>query len=396
MKILVVCQHYYPETFTITSICEEWAKQGHDVLVVTGKPNYGFGRILEGYEKRHDETLNGVSIHRVNLYPRKDSTLSIVRNYLSFWRNSKRYCSRLKEEFDVVYSMSLSPIISVSGANLYAKKHHVRHILHCLDLWPESPVITGAVRKNSLAYKLLYRWSKKIYEKADEILVSSPSFIEYFKEVLKLDGHPIAYVQQPPLLCEQVGKDVVYPSGHHFVYAGNIGTIQLVENLVKAFSLMENKETYLHLIGMGSKETSVKELIRELKLEDRVHFYGPKARGLTAAYYHNADAIIVTLHDGGWVGKTIPNKLTSSLYFARPILACIQGDGRSVLEEAGGSIFSEDETPSSLAKAMEKIASMSEEEKNALGRKNRNYFDKNCSFEECVERINEHLMKSKN
>ncbi|MCF0112863.1 MAG: glycosyltransferase, partial [Bacilli bacterium] len=200
MKILVVCQYYYPENFTVTPICESLAARGHDVLVVTGKPNYGYGRILEGYEKIREETLNGVRVRRVNLYPRKKSRISIIRNYLSFWRNSKRYVARLKEEFDVVYSMSLSPIISVSAANKYAKKHSIPHVLHCLDLWPESVLITHALRKNSLSYALLYRWSKSIYSKASKILLSSPSFADYFRDVLNIDNVPLVYTPQPPLL----------------------------------------------------------------------------------------------------------------------------------------------------------------------------------------------------
>ena len=41
MKILVVCQYYYPENFSITSLCEEWVRLGHEVFVVTGKYHNG-------------------------------------------------------------------------------------------------------------------------------------------------------------------------------------------------------------------------------------------------------------------------------------------------------------------------------------------------------------------
>ena len=35
MKILVVCQYYYPEPFRISDICEELVKLGNEVTVVT-------------------------------------------------------------------------------------------------------------------------------------------------------------------------------------------------------------------------------------------------------------------------------------------------------------------------------------------------------------------------
>ena len=179
MKILVVCQYYYPENFVVYKFAEQFVKDGYEVHVLTGKPNYGYGRILPEYKNVSEEVINGVNVHRVNIYPRKKNRLSIVKNYLSFWRNSKKWVKKTKIKFDYVYSMSLSPITICSAGNLYKKIHGSKHIIHCLDLWPESVLVTKAVNKKSLIYKILYRWSRNIYKNASKILVSSPSFIEY-------------------------------------------------------------------------------------------------------------------------------------------------------------------------------------------------------------------------
>ena len=86
MKILVICQYYYPEPFRITAICEELAGRGHEVTVVTGEPNYPEGVIYEGYEghSRSDEILNGVTVHRCPIIPRKHGTLFRMLNYFSY------------------------------------------------------------------------------------------------------------------------------------------------------------------------------------------------------------------------------------------------------------------------------------------------------------------------
>ena len=123
MRILVVCQYYYPENVVITPICEALAARGNEVQVITGKPNYGFGHILPGYEKIKDEVINGVKVHRLPLVARKKSRISLIRNYLSFWKNAKHYLAHLKEDYDLVYSMSMSPLISVEGGEIYAKIH---------------------------------------------------------------------------------------------------------------------------------------------------------------------------------------------------------------------------------------------------------------------------------
>ena len=387
VKILVVCQFYYPEHFSITDVARGFAALGHDVLVVTGKPNYGWGRILDGYKDIEDEVIHGVRVHRCKLYPRKKSRLSIYRNYLSFWHSSRRYLRKLNEEFDVVYSMSLSPLISVSGGTEYARKHHVRHILHCLDLWPESPVITKAIRRHSLSYEILYRWSKKIYSGLDKILISSPSFENYFRDELHVNNVPIQYVPQPPMIGEP--KDVVnYEHKVNFVFAGNIGTLQLVENVVKAIELVKDKmDVCLSIIGMGARVESVKRLIATRHLENHVQFYGVRSRESTAGFYVNATGIIISLTSQGWVGKTIPGKLNAALYYGRPILACLSGDGRQVLEEASGSCFASSESEEDIAKAMLELGTKSQEELKKMGENNKRYFDENFDTKLVISEI---------
>ena len=52
MKILVVCQHYWPEPYPLQDYCEELVKRGHNVLVITGIPNYPMGEIYDDYKKK--------------------------------------------------------------------------------------------------------------------------------------------------------------------------------------------------------------------------------------------------------------------------------------------------------------------------------------------------------
>ena len=78
MKILVVCQHYFPEPFRLPDICEALVKEGHEVLVVTGVPNYPEGKIYRGYRwrKKRDETINGVRVHRCFTIGRRRNSIS--------------------------------------------------------------------------------------------------------------------------------------------------------------------------------------------------------------------------------------------------------------------------------------------------------------------------------
>ena len=178
MKILVVCQYYYPEPFRISDICEALAEKGHDVTVVTGTPNYPEGEIYKGYEKgnRAEEVIKGVKVHRCRQIPRKKGPIYRFLNYYSYAVSSRHYVVKMQEDFDVVFVNQLSPVMMAEAGISWAKKHKKRSVLYCLDLWPES-LLVGGIKKDSLIYRFFLGVSKRIYRNVDQILVSSHGFL---------------------------------------------------------------------------------------------------------------------------------------------------------------------------------------------------------------------------
>ena len=390
MKILLVTQFYYPERFSTTDIAEELVKLGNEVTVLTGKPNYGYGYILKEYKKVKEENINGVKVLRVNLKPRKHSRISIIRNYLSFHRNAKRYVRKLDNDFDIVLSISLSPVISIAPAIKYAKKHNVSHVLYCEDLWPESTVVTNAVRKDSLVYKILYRWSKKLYEKCDEIIISSPSFKQYFNDVLRITDKKFPVVYQPILNSKESFEPIVFEKKHNFVYAGNIGTLQLTSELVEAMKHVKRDDAKLYLMGMGTNLSKIQKQIKDEHLEDKVEYVGALPIEKAERYYHNADALVVSLKYEGTVGKTVPNKAIQYMKYGRPLVGVIKGDAKDLLEKAKGTLFCEG-NDRQIANIFEKFCELSDKEKMLMGANNKAYFEEHLTAKKLAGQINQIL-----
>ena len=66
MKILIVTQYYWPENFKINDLAKYFNEEGHEVVVLTGIPNYPKGNYYKGYSvfNRSSEIVNDIKIYR--------------------------------------------------------------------------------------------------------------------------------------------------------------------------------------------------------------------------------------------------------------------------------------------------------------------------------------------
>ena len=78
--------------------------------------------------------------------------------------------------------------------------------------------------------------------------------------------------------------------------------------------------------------------------------------------------------------------------FGKPIIGVLDGDGKMVLNESKGSFVAQPDK-TSISVAIEKMASLSDEERKRLGKLNRAYFEDHFSLEKTGQSINEILLQ---
>lgn len=348
MKILVVCQHYKPEPFRISDVCETLVQMGHEVTVVTGVPNYPEGNIYPGYEKSWNKMteINGVRVYRSFTIPRKTGPVFRILNYFSFAWSSKRLVSRLDEEFDVVFVNQLSPVMMAEAAISYAKKWNKRVVLYCLDLWPES-LAAGGIHAGSLIYRIFYRISKRIYSAVDQILVSSRSFISYFENYLQIPGKCQYLPQYAEALFESVPAAQRHEPPYHFVFAGNVGEIQSVDTIIAAARILkDDPRAIFDIVGDGSACEQCRELAKDLP---NVVFHGRMDIKEMPRFYSMADAMLVSMKNDAIIAGTLPGKVQSCMAAGRCLLGSIGGEAAAVIRERGCGLCAEPENPEQLA-----------------------------------------------
>lgn len=336
MNILVICQYYYPEPFRINDICEELVKRGHEVVVVTGEPNYPEGQIYKGYEhhQHRDEVINGVSIHRCPIIPRKTGTLYRFLNYFSYPHLAKKYVKNLmasdKRPFDVIFVNQLSPVMMAEPAITYRKKYGIPTVMYCLDLWPVS-LVAGGISKGSFIYKIFEKISSREYKSMDKILITSKMFNRYLKDEFGIKESRIRYL---PQYAEGIFKKLPYKEPGEtidLVFAGNIGAVQNVDIIVEAARKISDKTVRFHIVGGGTDLDRLKKLAAGL---ENVVFYGRRPLEEMPNFYAIADAMLVTLKDDPVLSLTLPGKVQSYMAVGKPIIGAIDGETASVIDQA--------------------------------------------------------------
>jgi len=231
MRILFVCQYYYPEQFKINDICNELVKQGHKITVLTGLPNYPSGVIEKVYKKRNKrlEYIDGVKVIRAWLIGKGNGKIKLFFNYLSFAVSASIKSLFIEKDFDLIFVYQLSPVTMALPGILLKKLTNKPLILYCFDLWPES-IVSGGISTRSITYTVLLKLSKWIYGRADQILISSQQFKGYFNKTLDIETE-LRYL---PIYAEAL-FDNMDKNNHeiiNLVFAGNIGEMQSVETII--------------------------------------------------------------------------------------------------------------------------------------------------------------------
>lgn len=391
MKILVVCQYYYPEPFRISDICETLVNKGHEVTVLTGLPNYPEGRVLDDYRrgKKRIEVLNGVKIIRCFEIGRGNNKLSLFLNYLSYAMSASLKTLFMKEKFDVVLVNQLSPVMMGIPAIVYKKKHKKKILLYCLDLWPDS-LAAGGIKENSSIYKFFLRVSRWIYNSADSIAVTSGMFKEYFKNTLGVNEEAILYLPQYAEDIFASSVEITKNDKYNFVFAGNIGDMQSVETIIKAANELRNRADILfHIVGDGSKLDECKALSSKFGLGNVV-FYGRKPISEMPQIYGLADAMLITLKNNKTLSHTLPGKVQSYMASGKPIIGAINGETNWVIKDADCGLCCEAENHKGLANLI--LQFCNSDKKENMARNSYDYYIRNYSKERYITLLEDTLI----
>lgn len=338
MKILVVSQCFWPDIYSINDIVRILIERGHEVTVLTGLPDYTTSEIPDEYKhgKNRKQNYYGAQIIRVPIIPRRHGPIWRSLNYISFVINGsiKAHFSKW-DEFDVIYVWEVSPVTMAIPAIILKKRYHKPLFLYCMDIWPECVKAMG-FKENTFLYNIIRSISRFIYQRCDHIAVSSKSFFDYLERVDLVDRNRMSYLPQfaqDGLLKEDFTK---IPNGHtDFLFIGNIGKAQDMPTLIKAVSLLKDREDVtFHIIGSGSEYENTVRLAKDTGADRIIKLYGSMPFNEAKEFYNIADACVLTLDGSNHIGDTLPGKLQTYMAAGKPVIGALNGAGKEVVEDS--------------------------------------------------------------
>jgi len=381
-RVLLLTQWFDPEpTFKGLVFARELVRQGFEVEVLTGFPNYPGGKVYPGYRIRllQREVIDGVQITRVPLYPNHDqSAIKRVLNYTSFAASATIYGVFMAKRADVMYAYH-PPLTVGMAAALIKLFRRIPVVYDIQDMWPDTLRATGMLN-NPKALDLVARVCRWVYRRMDHIVVLSPGF----KRLLLERGVPESKLSviynwaDEAALGAPVGRvPAAFPGDDQFriLFAGNMGKAQGLNTVLDAASLLQARGSRVCWVMLGGG-VEVERLKAEAAMRQLVNvvFLPTVPMAEVGAYLNAADALLVHLRKDPLFEITIPSKTQAYMTVGRPLLMAVDGDAADLVRQSGGGVVAESENAEGLARAAEQLAAMPADALAAMGDKAQRFY----------------------
>ncbi|MFR1758077.1 MAG: glycosyltransferase family 4 protein [Thomasclavelia spiroformis] len=227
----------------------------------------------------------------------------------------------------------MSPITVALPAIKLKKQKNIPVIMNVQDLWPENIIaITGI--NNSFINFFINKLVNYIYINIDLILVASPAFIDKITFRIK-DKNKVIYWPQYSIVSKNGEQDIKIFNNKNFniVFTGNIGDAQGLEILIDAAKRLKETNIVFHLIGDGRNRQKLEEEVNINNLNDKIIFYGQIPENEIPKYLSNSNVALLILKPNPIFDMTIPAKFQTYLACGCPILGCVHGISKQIIDD---------------------------------------------------------------
>jgi len=369
MRFVILTQYFPPEIggaqTRLKSLATELVRRGHQVEIVTSFPNYPKGEFFPGYQKGfyRRENWEGITLHRVWLYPAVGSGFKRLLNYVSFTLTSFFGLVRCKRP-DYIFVES-PPLFLSAPAWVMGLLWRSPFIFNVADLWPDVIVDQGFMKEGLIMRTLrgIESWS---YRRAAYVNTVTEWIVKVLQDKKNVPPEKILFLPngadtelfkaRPPdeSLLNRLGL-----SGKQIaLWAGTLGFAHGIDNILGAAKLLEASHPDIHFlfVGSGSARAELIAQARSIALTN-VTFLDPVPLSQIVHYYSIcfcglASLLSIPVYEGARPSKVFP-----VLASAKPLIFIGSGEGARLVESAEAGTVVPAGDPQALAETLARFAS---------------------------------------
>ncbi|MDM9631132.1 glycosyltransferase family 4 protein [Robiginitalea aurantiaca] len=366
MKILFLTDNFPPEVNAPANRtfehCREWVKEGVEVTVITGVPNFPKGRVFSGYSNRlyQEEYIEGIRVVRIwTIIAANEGFLKRILDYLSF--AFMAFLSGLRIKTDLIIATSPQFFTAVAGHWL-AFFRGKKWVMEVRDLWPESIVAVGAMNNGS-TLRILEWLEKRLYQSADRIVVVTDTFKE--KIVARgIDPGKVAVFKngvslinfRPRVKDEELVERLGLKGKFVVGYIGTLGMAHGLNFILNAIIELRTSHPELLFLFIGDGAEKQKLLLQAQKLGiSNALFLDSVSKAEVHRYLSLQDVALVNLRKSETFKAVIPSKIFEAAAMEKPILLGLEGEAREIVEFFGAGVCYMPEDKMSFLNALEEI-----------------------------------------
>jgi glycosyltransferase involved in cell wall biosynthesis len=328
-----------------------WAAQGHRVTLLAGNLNHKTLSTIA----TPTPTPAGVTLVRVPTYNRiRGSYAKRIANFVSYAMAATLRALTVRG-VDVVYASS-TPLTTGAAGWLVAALKRARFVFEVRDLWPESAIVAGVLRRGWFV-RTIERVERFLYARADTLVALSEGIRAGIVErggaaervVLVPNGTDDWTIDQPI----RPAADFPLDTSRYFVctYVGALGRWNSLETLLDCARLLEGSRVRVLIVGDGDHRDALRQRAAALGLTNVV-FHGAIPKKQVLEYLAVSHASVLCTWRDPFLGTVLQNKIFDYMAAGRPVVAAAQGELAALVEAAGCGWVTQPEAPEELARVL--------------------------------------------
>lgn len=352
MKILFLTDNFYPEMNAPANRtydhCKEWVKMGEEITVITCVPNFPSGKVFPGYKNRlyQTEYIDGIKVIRVWSYITANAgTFKRILDYVSFAFMAFMVSLFVKTDLIIATSPQFFSAIAGRMSSLFKGRPWIMEVR---DIWPESIVAVGAMKK-SKAISFLEKVEKHLYKSASKIVVVTDSFkeniiqkgIDEKKIYVIKNGVYIDKFKPIPKDISILGK-LELQDKFIVAYFGTHGMAHKLDFILKCAKVINDPNIHFLFIGDGAERENLLKLKEALSLVNVTMLYSVPKNEIQK-YISIIDVALVTLKKSDTFKSVIPSKIFENAAMRKPILLGVEGESKALVESYNAGVCFEPE-----------------------------------------------------